>query len=379
MFVFPYIYICKYMCIYICISNPQCPNPPNRYKHLCALHLLLSGYDKPFIDSLNKAAVTAAKAAGSAPPVIVEGKATLKQTGIAEDQLRLSSGSIFNQLEKAAIFFNDINNYHKCQIPSIILRSVALLHSEQAKTLRSLDHVIPFELKYLCSTVHDAPRVVMAELTTQKHYEKFGLTTEWRSGSTFALQDAIVETNNDRATLVWDVVMSTVLDAEWRSLEWLGGHTRRITLLLHSDPVVVDKYIEELKQDWINYQELDELQATWSIAMCDRSLFVARCVLQVVLLLQLDGWTFTARLSHIQMEILIVPYINIYIYIHIHWEKTTYIWKRQHIFEKKKMFERDDNNNQQPSIYIYIYTYKLYPQVHVYIYIFVFPYIYIYV
>ena len=248
----------------------------------------------------------AAKAAASAAPVIVEGKATLKQTGISEEQTRLSSGSTFNQLEKAAIFFSDINNYHKCQIPSIILRSVAELHSEQAKTLRCLDHVIPFELKYLCSTVYDTPRSVMATLTTRKHYHQFGLTTDWRSGASFALQDAIVETNNDRASLVWDVVMSTVLDAEWRSLEWVGGHTRRITLLLHTDPAVVDKYIEELKQDWNNYQELDEIQDTWSIGVCDRSIFVARCVLPVVLLLQLEGWIFTARPSHVQIVILFV-------------------------------------------------------------------------
>lgn len=235
-----------------------------------------------------------ASGSGAPPPVQLDGKATLKQLSVGEEQMKLSAD--MNQLEKGALFYSDINNYHKSAIPCAVLGAVAAVHSKQAKELRTLEAVIPFELEYLTKTVYETPRVCMEALNAKRKYRSFGFTTEWLPNEEASVDDARTALNDDRAGLLRDTTMSAVLDCEFRALEWLYGHSHAKTLLLHEDSQVVDDYILDLRGDYANYKYLCNLDEDWAVEFCQRSIFVARPVLQLCLIFEQTGWIMTDRL-----------------------------------------------------------------------------------
>jgi len=253
------------------------------------------GYTKQFAVKAKPKSSAAASSHDGPKPVAVEttGKLTLKQEGVAAEKLTIREDT--NTLEKAAMFFSDINNYHKSNICCEPMAPLAHLHSYQAKGLRSLENVVPFELEYMDEKMWELPRETMASLVATNKYKKYGLICEWGEGEEVCLNDTIVTVNNERAGLLWDVVMASNLEAEWRNLEWLCSHPRRQTLLLHKNKAKVVAYIEEVATDYELYNVMKGCDDDFAVAHCKRSLMSTIPVIQLVLCLEKDGWTLSPR------------------------------------------------------------------------------------
>ena len=111
----------------------------------------------------------------------------------------------------------------------------------------------------------------------------------------YQLRHAVVAANNDRAAFVWDMVMAVALDCEFRNLEWFGGHTRSVSLLLHDSDAVATAYISDVKADWENYHFFKDFGQDWSTEIADRSPFETPPVLQLALCCEKEGWETTIR------------------------------------------------------------------------------------
>ena len=205
----------------------------------------------------------------------------------------------------------------------------------------------------------------MAVMADISNYTDFGLACDWRPGHKLRIVDCSVSVADSRAGMLWDMVMNAILEVKHRSLEYEVGLPKRQALLLHSDNIKVNEFIESVKSDWAGFQALKAIDAPWAKPFLHRSIFNKRCVQQLVLCLEEENWINTERHDTLtttcsqQLEykhlfvyykcIYIYIYFNIYIYIHIY----IYIY---------------------PNIYIYIYIYT-----HVYTYIYMYIYIYIYI
>jgi len=253
-----------------------------------------AGLDKTV--QANAASVDAGAATGSAG----EGKPSLKQTGA--DTEKLVAVPIQNQLHKAALFFSEISNCEKAGAGASVLHNTALSHTKQAKELRSIDAVIPYELEQMTGGIDHHVRLTVAQIGLCKFYDRCGIETKWPMIPNISVGDVRVAVNDDKASLVWDLVFECVLQHETRNVVFKHGLPRRQTLLQSTDEQVVNNFIKQLHADYQNFLELSELSAPWAEDMVKRSPFQKKSVLQLVLCLEQEGWRNTDKLTHTKFD-----------------------------------------------------------------------------
>lgn len=233
--------------------------------------------------------------AGAAKQSAGEGKLSLKQTGA--DSEKLTAVPIQNQLHKAALFFSEANNCEKAWAGASVLHNTALSHTKQAKELRSIDAVIPYELEMMTGGIDHHVRLTVAQIGLSKFYARCGIETTWQMVPNISVGDVRVAVNDDKAALVWDLVFECVLQHEVRNVVFKHGLPRRQTLLQSEDEQVVNNFIKQLHADYNNFLELSNVSAVWAEDMVKRSPFQKKSVLQLILCLEQEGWRNTDKLT----------------------------------------------------------------------------------
>lgn len=221
----------------------------------------------------------------------VQARATLKQTGA--EPLGIETQ---NQLDRAAVTFGDITNLHKATIAVSVLSHTAEWHSEQAKELRSAGATIEYELRMMKGAIHYHSRLTMFQALHTKRYESCGIETVWRqSGDLFENHPRVLY-SDDMCCKLWDMCVAAVLQHSARNLVFTNGLPRRQTLLCDPDRTIAEGFIQEFRQDCLNYDALSALDYEWAQVLKDRSVFVKRCVQQLRGCLDIEAWALTPRL-----------------------------------------------------------------------------------
>ena len=125
-------------------------------------------------------------------------------------------------------------------------------------------------------------------------YDGCGIETSWRPAK-LPLNSPRVVYSDDLSGMLWDMVFATAIEHEARNLVFLSGLPRRQTLLLDSDPKVVQDFIDELHSDFRRWLQLKAVDKTWAAAWQKRSAFQKMSVQQLVACFELEAWKLTQR------------------------------------------------------------------------------------
>ena len=260
---------------------------------IAALDHNLKGVCKPPPAKKQKLNVPAAAASSSSGSTVIEGKASVKQTGICGDQLHATTQ---NQLDKAAICFSDISNLHKLWLASSIMEHNARLHSEQAKSFRGIEDGMAFEMKMLKGGIHQYVRRSVGVLLAVGNYKRCGIDTSWGSTPDMNTDHVNIVYNDEQTTLMWTLLWNLVGQAEARNLVFTDGLPRKQSLLLDTDKKVVTDFIDEFRGDVANNDAMLEIDDEWATPIHRRSVFVKMSVQQLHLCLKADNWLLSQRL-----------------------------------------------------------------------------------
>jgi len=213
-------------------------------------------------------------------PAIADGDAdggahsTLKQQNAAVQHTGVNT---VNQLDKAACTFTDVANYNKAYIAYSILAHIAHVHSKQVKLLRTVDAVIPFELKMMKgSEIYEHARLMMMQAVYLKCYEDCGIHTSWRPVEGMYEDHPCILYSDDKAEMLLGMALAGVLQHEIRSLCFTVGLPRRTTLLCDESDEVANAFLVELRTAYEHHLKLQDIDETWANDQRKRSVFNKR-------------------------------------------------------------------------------------------------------
>ena len=87
-----------------------------------------------------------------------------------------------NQLERAARSYGDINNYHKSNICSFALESIANAHSDHVVTCRKPDGAVKWELQMMTGGTQAISCKCMSNLACRTRYQACLVIFRWCVG-----------------------------------------------------------------------------------------------------------------------------------------------------------------------------------------------------
>ena len=142
---------------------------------------------------------------------------------------------------------------------------------------------------------HAVLRDTFAVLQDVGKYEAFGVSMTWTHALEASCMDIEIQCQDDMCELAWDLCAATVVEHAGRKLSFTHGLPRRATLLLHEDNNVRRAFVDEVKNDWEKFEELQKSKMDWAQQLVERSPFQKTAVVQLVQCLKLDGWEITDR------------------------------------------------------------------------------------
>ena len=220
------------------------------------------------------------------------GAVTMKQMNVTEDAISLNAQ---NQLERAGIWYNQVENFHKGTIATVVLTHTAEYHSAQAKQLRDIPTTLAWERRQLKGEWSKHIRLTVMQIGYVQVYPNCGIDTSWREMHVDT-QDPRIEYADDRAGLLWDMAFGSVREWEQRTLQYQCSPIWRKALLLDKDINIRQEFIDTFKSDCDNWDELNKIDAAWAVPFRQRSVWQRRIATQFKMCLAADGGVVTARL-----------------------------------------------------------------------------------
>ena len=187
------------------------------------------------------------------------GGPTLKQEKVDLDKLSINP---VNQLDRAAVTFNTIENYHKSFIATSVLTHTADYHTKQAKTLRSTEKGIKWESDQCKGDCHTHVRLTVKQISYTRNYPNCGIETSWKK-QLVDERDPRIAYSCSRSRQLWDCCFASVREWEQRNMSFQAGHRRQV-LILDDDDKVADAYLAEFKGDGDKDDELMQLDDEWA-------------------------------------------------------------------------------------------------------------------
>jgi hypothetical protein len=225
------------------------------------------------------------------------GKLTMKE---ADKDLNLLRASVENRLQLASTVYSmdDFMFFQRSLV--VTARAWDKWHGIQNKVLRSTTATIPWEIEQLSGSIWEAFIQTLLPVSDNTDLLSLGILTTWRMPELMTQEMAddkhcLTDEQDERCLVLARSCFGFNYRRFLRLLPFLRGWPRGFVMLL-SKPYRT-AFCQRLRGDYDNFKWMLVVNEPWMKPLIKRSTFQLKSVMQIVLILEREGWSVSDRLE----------------------------------------------------------------------------------